>query len=154
MAKLTSDVLDEREHADVCLLQFRLFGRRRAIEGRIRTVRCFEDNALLKSMLASPSTGEVLVVNGGGSVRTALMGDMIATSSVGNGWCGVVINGAIRDSAQMDSMDLHVKALATNPRKSAKHGTGECDVAVEFGGVRFAPGDYLYSDEDGLVVVG
>jgi regulator of ribonuclease activity A len=103
--------------------------------------------------LAGPSAGEVLVVDGGGSFRTALMGDMIATSALGNGWSGVVINGAIRDSVQMDSMDLHVKALATNPRKSAKHGKGECDVAVEFGGVRFVPGDYLYSDEDGLVVV-
>jgi regulator of ribonuclease activity A len=153
MAKLTGDVLDAREDADVCLLPFRLFGRRRAIEGRIRTVRCFEDNLLLKSMLAGPSTGEVLVVDGGGSVRTALMGDMIATSALDNGCSGVVISGAIRDSARMDALDLHVKALATNPRKSAKQGKGECDVAVEFGGVRFAPGEYLYSDEDGLVVV-
>jgi regulator of ribonuclease activity A len=153
MAKLTSDVLDEREDADVCLFQFRLFGRRRAIEGRIRTVRCFEDNALLKSMLAGPSAGEVLVVDGGGSFRTALMGDMIATSAFDKGWSGVVINGAIRDSVQMDAMHFHVKALATNPRKSVKHGKGECDVAIEFGGVRFVPGEYLYSDEDGLVVV-
>lgn len=153
MAKLTSDVLDEREDADVCLLQFHLMGRRRVTEGRIRTVRCFEDNALLKSMLAGPSAGEVLVVDGGGSIRTALMGDMIATSALGNGWSGVVINGAIRDSVQIDAMDFHVKAFATNPRKSAKQGTGECDVAIEFGGVRFVPGEYLYSDEDGLVVV-
>lgn len=153
MAMPTSDVLDEREDADVCLLPFRLFGRRRAVEGRVRTVRCFEDNSLLRSILAGPSTGEVLVVDGGGSVWTALMGDMIATLALGNGWRGVVINGAIRDSAQMDAMDLHVKALTTNPRKSAKQGKGECDVAVEFGGVRFAPGEYLYSDEDGLVVV-
>lgn len=153
VAKLTSDVLDEREDADVCLLQFLLFGRRHAVEGRIRTVRCFEDNALLKSMLAGPSAGEVLVVDGGGSLRTALMGDMIATSALGHGWSGVVINGSIRDSVQIDAMDFHVKAIATNPRKSAKHGKGECDVAIEFGGVRFVPGEYLYSDEDGLVVL-
>ncbi len=153
MAKLTSDFLDEREDADVCLLQFRLFGRRSAVEGRIRTVRCFEDNALLKSILASSSAGEVLVVDGGGSLRTALMGDMIAASALGHGWFGVVINGAIRDSVQIDAMDFHVKAIATNPRKSAKHGKGECDVAIESGGIRFVPGEYLYSDEDGLVVV-
>ena len=153
MAKLTSDVLDEREDADVCLLQFRLFGRVRTIEGRIRTVRCFEDNAFVKSILAAPSAGEVLVVEGGGSLRTALMGDTVATSALGNGWLGVVINGAIRDSVQMDGIDFHVKALGTNPRKSAKHGKGEQDVPVEFGGVRFVPGDYLYSDEDGVVVV-
>ena len=153
MATLTSDVLDERDDVEVCMLQFRLFGRRRAVEGRIRTVRCFEDNALLKSMLAAPSAGEVLLVDGGGSLRTALLGDMIATSALGHGCSGVVIDGAIRDSAQIDAMDFHVKAIATSPRKSVKHGKGDIDVAIEFGGVRFVPGDYLYSDEDGLVVV-
>ncbi|MDP9049200.1 MAG: ribonuclease E activity regulator RraA [Acidobacteriota bacterium] len=153
MAKLTSDVLDERDDAQVCLLQFRIFGRRLAIEGRIRTLRCFEDNSLLKATLAAPSDGEVLVVDGGGSLRTALMGDMVATSALRNGWSGVILNGAIRDSVQIGAMDFHVKSLGTNPRKSSKQGVGQLDAPVEFGGARFVTGEYLYSDEDGIVVV-
>lgn len=153
MAKLTCDVLDEHEDAHVCELQFRLFGLCHAIEGRIRTLRCFEDNALLKGMLASPSDGDILIVDGGGSLRTALIGDMIATSAMSNGWSGVVIHGAIRDSAQISAMAFHVKSLGTSPRKSAKNGDGQCDVPIEFGGIRFIPGEYVYSDDDGIVVV-
>jgi regulator of ribonuclease activity A len=153
MAKLTSDVLDELEDAQVCQLQFTLFGRRRAIEGRIRTVRCFEDNALLKAMLSAPSSGDVMVIDGGGSLRTALIGDMIANFAIGNGWAGVIVYGAIRDSAQINALDFHVKSLGKNPRKSAKRGDGESDVLIEFANVRFVPGEYLYSDEDGIVVV-
>ena len=153
MAKPTSDILDECEDAEVCLLQFRLFGQRRAIEGSIRTIRCFEDNALVKATLATPSAGEVLVVDGQGSLRTALIGDRIATSALQNGWAGVIVHGAIRDSAQIGAMDFHVKSLGTSPRKSSKHGAGERDGIVEFGGMRFVPGGYLYSDEDGIVVI-
>ena len=153
MAKLTSDVLDELEDAQVCQLQFTLFGRHRAIEGRIRTVRCFEDNALLKAMLSASSPGEVMVIDGGGSLRTALIGDMIVNSAIENGWAGVIAYGAIRDSAQINALDFHVKSLGTNPRKSAKRGDGESDVLIEFANIRFVPGDYLYSDEDGIVVV-
>ena len=153
MSKLTSDVLDELEDAHVCQLQFTLFGRRRAIEGRIRTVRCFEDNALLKAMLSAPSSGDVMVIDGGGSLRTALIGDRIANSAIGNGWAGVIAYGAIRDSAQINALDFHVKSLGTNPRKSAKRGDGESDVLIEFADTRFVPGEYLYSDEDGIVVV-
>ena len=107
----------------------------------------------MKTTLAAPSVGEVLVVDGGGSLRTALMGDMIASSALKNGWAGVIVYGAIRDSAQIQAMDFHVKSLGTNPRKSAKRGDGECDAPIEFGGIRFVPGEYLYSDEDGIVVV-
>jgi regulator of ribonuclease activity A len=153
MSKLTSDVLDELEDAHVCQLPFTLFGRLRAIEGRIRTVRCFEDNALLKAMLSAPSSGDVMVIDGGGSLRTALIGDMIANSAIGNGWAGVIAYGAIRDSAQINALDFHVKSLGTNPRKSAKRGDGERDVPIEFANIRFVPGEYLYSDEDGIVVV-
>jgi regulator of ribonuclease activity A len=153
MARLTSDVLDELEDAHVCQLQFTLFGRRRAIEGSIRTIRCFEDNALLKAKLSAPSPGDVMVIDGGGSLRTALIGDMIASSAIGNGWAGVIAYGAIRDSAQINALDFHVKSLGTNPRKSAKRGDGEFDVPIEFGNIRFVPGEYLYSDEDGIVVV-
>lgn len=149
----TADLYDERGEGIQSLpVQLRSFGRRRAFDGPIRTVRCFEDNALVKQVLATPGDGAVLVVDGGGSVQTALMGDMIAESAVANGWAGVVIHGAIRDSVAIDSLDMGVKALGTNPRKSAKLGAGEVDVALEFGGVVFRVGARLYSDEDGVLV--
>ncbi|GAB3135234.1 hypothetical protein GCM10027161_14260 [Microbispora hainanensis] len=94
----------------------------------------------------------MLVADGGGSLRTALLGDMIAASAAENGWAGVVINGAVRDTAALAGLDLGIKALGTNPRKSAKTGLGEVDVPVSFGDVTFAPGAWLYSDEDGILV--
>ncbi|WP_341940054.1 ribonuclease E activity regulator RraA [Microbacterium sp. LWH10-1.2] len=153
MAFATADLYDELGDGIQSLpLQLRSFGRRRAFDGPIRTVRCLEDNALVKSLLATPGEGAVLVIDGGGSLNTALMGDLIAASAVQNGWAGVVINGGIRDSVAIDGLDLGVKALGTNPRKSAKLGAGEVDVTVSFGGVEFAVGAHLYSDEDGILV--
>ncbi|MBO0981934.1 ribonuclease E activity regulator RraA [Microbacterium sp. SD291] len=153
MPVATADLYDELEESIQSLpLQLRSFGQRRAFDGPIRTVRCLEDNALLKSVLATPGEGAVLVVDGGGSLHRALMGDMIAASAVENGWAGVVINGAIRDSVAIDGLDLGVKALGTNPRKSTKLSTGEADVPLEFGGVTFRVGAHLYSDEDGILV--
>ena len=153
MPVATADLYDEREDDIQSLpLQLRSFGRRSVFDGVIRTVRCFEDNALVKAVLAVPGDGAVLVIDGGGSLRTALMGDLIAASAVANGWTGVVVNGAIRDSVAIDALDLGVKARGTNPRKSAKHGVGEVDVPLEFGGVVFRPGARLYSDEDGILV--
>jgi regulator of ribonuclease activity A len=149
----TADLYDEREEGIQSLsLQLRSFGRRAAFDGPIRTVRCHEDNALVKAALATPGDGAVLVVDGGGSLQTALMGDLIAASAVANGWAGVVINGAIRDRVAIDGLDLGVKALGTNPRKSAKLGAGDADTTLEFGGVVFRPGARLYSDEDGILV--
>jgi regulator of ribonuclease activity A len=153
MAIATADLYDELEEGIQSLpLQLRSFGRRRAFDGKIRTVRCHEDNALLKSVLSTPGGGAVLVVDGGGSLNRALMGDMIAALAVENGWVGVVINGAIRDSVAIDGLDLGVKALGTNPRKSTKLSTGEADVTLSFGGVDFAVGAHLYRDEDGILV--
>lgn len=153
MPVATADLYDELEEGIQSLsLQLRSFGLRSAFDGPIRTVRCWEDNALVKAVLASPGAGSVLVVDGGGSLETALMGDLIAASAVANGWAGVVINGAIRDSVAIDGLDLGVKALGANPRKSAKLGAGEADVTLEFGGVVFRPGVRLFSDEDGILV--
>ncbi|MFK3676467.1 ribonuclease E activity regulator RraA [Microbacterium sp. NPDC090218] len=153
MAVATADLYDELEEGIQSLpLQLRSFGLRTAFDGPIRTVRCFEDNAQVKAVLATPGNGAVLVVDGGGSLERALMGDMIAASAVANGWAGVVINGAIRDRVAIDGLDLGVKALGTNPRKSTKLGSGETDVTLEFGGVVFRPGARLYSDEDGILV--
>ncbi|MBE3011441.1 ribonuclease E activity regulator RraA [Microbispora sp. NEAU-D428] len=153
MSFATADLYDA--HGDAlrsCVTQFRSYGSRARFSGQISTVRCLEDNALVKQVLATPGEGRVLVVDGGGSLRTALLGDMIATSAVENAWAGVVINGAVRDTAALAGLDLGVKALGANPRKSAKTGLGEVDVPVTFGDVTFAPGEWLYSDEDGILV--
>lgn len=149
----TADLADRDGNAvRSCDLQLRQLGGRAVFSGAIRTVRCFQDNALLKKVLSEPGEGRVLVIDGAGSVHTALVGDLIAELGRSNGWSGVVVNGAIRDSAVIGEMEFGVKALGTNPRKSSKTGHGDVDVTVEFGGVRFVPGEYLLSDHDGVVV--
>jgi regulator of ribonuclease activity A len=121
--------------------------------GTIHTVRCFEDNALLKSVLSEPGDGGVLVVDGAASLHAALVGDVIAGLGQSNGWAGIIVNGAVRDAAALRQIDFGIKALGTNPRKSSKTGAGERDVEVEFGGITFVPGEFAYSDDDGVVVV-
>jgi regulator of ribonuclease activity A len=148
----TADLLDEHPDAGVCLLQFRSFGAG-AFGGRIATVRCLEDNVLVRRRASEPGDGRVLVVDGGGSLRCALLGDNIARLARDSGWAGVVVNGCVRDSGALDDLGLGVKALGTNPRPSRKDGGGEVDVAVRFGEVTFVPGAALYADEDGVVVV-
>jgi regulator of ribonuclease activity A len=149
----TADLCDAAgERCQSCAIPFRQFGGRRAFAGRIRTVRCHADNALVRRALETLSAGEVLVVDGGGFLGAALLGDQLATLGLRNGWAGVVIHGAVRDSVALAQMDFGVKALGTNPRRSEKHGLGESDVAVTFGGVVFTPGHWLYSDDDGLLV--
>ena len=134
-------------------MQFRQFGGRAEFAGPISTVRCFQDNALLKSVLSEPGGGGVLVIDGDGSLHTALVGDVIAELGRSNGWAGLIVNGAVRDSADAADIDIGIKALGTNPRKSTKTGDGERDVEVTFGGVTFVPGEIAYSDDDGIVVV-
>ncbi|RKO22922.1 ribonuclease E inhibitor RraA [Pseudarthrobacter phenanthrenivorans] len=149
----TADLYDERGEELVSVsLQFQSLGGRSHFSGRARTIRCFQDNALVKSTLATPGNGCVLVVDGGGSLGTALMGDMIAESAVANGWAGVVINGAIRDREAIAALDLGVKALGSNPRKSAKDGAGEVDVDVVIDGVTIRTGAMIWCDPDGILV--
>jgi len=148
----TCDLFDANPDVQSCDLLLRSFGCRRAFSGRIRTVRCRHDNALVKAMLGTASAGEVLVVDGGGSLHSALIGDLIAALGRDHGWAGAIVHGAIRDSATIDTLDFGIKALGTNPRRSAKAGAGETDVALSFGGVSFVPGQWLYSDEDGILV--
>lgn len=148
----TADLLDERPDAQVCLLQLRSFGAR-TFSGRVATVRCDEDNVLLRRLVEQAGEGRVLVVDGGGSLRCALLGDNIARIARDNGWAGIVINGCVRDSVALDELGLGVKALGTNPRPSGKEGAGETDVPVSFGGVTFAPGSVVHADEDGVVVL-
>jgi len=150
----TADLVDDiGPDVRSCDLQLRQFGGRPQFAGPITTVKCFEDNALLKSVLSEPGDGGVLVVDGDGSLHSALVGDLIAGLGVDNGWAGLIVNGAVRDAAMLHTLDIGLKALGTNPRKSAKTGEGQRDVAVDFGGVVFVPGDIAYSDDDGIVVI-
>lgn len=139
-----------------CDTQFRQFGGRKQFAGTIATVQCFQDNALLKKVLGEPGKGRVLVIDGSAegepSLHTALVGDMIAELGRSNGWVGIIALGAIRDAALIGTLNIGLKALGTNPRKSSKTGRGERDVPLTFGGVTFHPGDELYSDDDGIVV--
>jgi len=148
----TTVLCDEYPDARACELQFRIFGPR-AFQGTIRTVRCLEDNALLRRVLSQPGQGNVMVVDGGVSLRTALMGDLMARLAMQNGWAGAVIYGAVRDVGALDNLDFAVKALGSIPKRSGKTGTGEVDVPVTFGGITFSPGHWLCSDEDGVVVL-
>jgi regulator of ribonuclease activity A len=150
----TADLVDEiGPGVPSCDLQFTQYGARSQFAGPITTVRCFQDNALLKSVLSEPGDGGVLVIDGDGSLHSALVGDVIAGLGVDNHWAGLIINGAVRDAATLRTLDIGIKALGTNPRKSTKTGDGQRNVAVEFGGVVFAPGQIAYSDDDGIVVL-
>lgn len=150
----TADLVDDIG-SDVrsCDVQFRQFGGRAEFAGPISTVRCFEDNALLKSVLSEPGNGGVLVIDGAGSLHTALVGDVIAELARSNGWAGLIVNGAVRDAAALRGLDIGIKALGTNPRKSTKRGDGDRGVEIDLGGVTFVPGEVAYSDDDGIVVV-
>lgn len=150
----TADLSDENEgRAQVLRLQMRDLGGRRAFSGPIRTVRCHEDNSKVKAMLATPGNGAVLVVDGGGSLNCALVGDLIAQSAVDQGWAGVIVNGAVRDASVLATLDLGVKALGTMPLRSVRRDLGESDGVVAFGGVIFTPGDRLFADTDGVLVL-
>jgi regulator of ribonuclease activity A len=153
MTIATADLYDERgEELQSLPLQLTSFGGAAAFDGRIRTVRCHEDNALLKSVLSTPGDGAVLVVDGGGSLGRALLGDVIAQLAVDNGWAGAVIHGAVRDRVALAAIPLGIKALGSNPRKSTKTGAGEADAVVAFGGAVFRPGAHLWADADGVLV--
>jgi regulator of ribonuclease activity A len=150
----TADICDEHEAVvGTCATQFRRFGGRPRFSGRIETVRCLEDNVLVRRTLSQPGDGRVLVVDGGGSLRVALMGDDMARLAATSGWAGVVVHGAVRDVGELGAIDLGLVALGANPRRSSKTGEGDVGRPVEFGGVVFTPGDLVYVDADGIAVV-
>jgi regulator of ribonuclease activity A len=150
----TSDRYDELGgRAIVCELPFRQFGGVRAFSGEIATVRCLEDNVLVKQRVAEPGNGRVLVVDAGGSLRCALVGDNVAGAALANGWAGLVINGCVRDVDALAELAIGIKAIGTCPRPSNKHGNGAIDVPVVFGAATFRPGAMLWSDEDGILVL-
>lgn len=149
----TADLCDAHEdQVHVVAPMFRSYGGRTAFGGPIATLKLFEDNSLVRKALESPGEGRVLVIDGGGSMRCALVGDQLAELAVNNGWSGIVVYGCIRDSKAIGQMDLGVFALGTHPKKTIKRNSGEADLPLVFGGVTFTPGHYLYADEDGVIV--
>jgi len=148
----TADLCDAHEHVRVLAPIFRDFGKRRAFHGRVRTLSVLEDNVLVRTQLEMLGNGDVLVVDGGGSLRTALVGGNLGKLAETNGWAGIVVHGCVRDAHELVGCDIGVKALATMPRKSGKKGTGSEAVTVSFADVTIAPGEWLYADDDGIVV--
>lgn len=153
MSFVTCDLCDDHpDNVRVCEPMFASFGGREAFGGEIVTVKCHEDNSRVKELLATPGAGKVLVVDGGGSLRCALMGDMIGESAVQNGWEGVIVYGCVRDVDALGTLDLGVHAVAAIPLKSVRKGGGETNLPVTFGGVTFQPGQYVYADNNGVIV--
>lgn len=149
----TADLCDANEgKIKVCVPMFTSFGGKSNFGGQIATLKVFEDNSLVRTALESPGRGRVLVVDGGASMRCALVGDQLALLGVRNGWTGIIVYGCIRDSKAIGAMDLGVFALGTHPQKSIKKGAGDSDIIVTFGGVSFIPGEFVYADEDGVMV--
>jgi len=131
---------------------FSNFGGKRRFSGEVVTIKCFEDNSLIRDAVRSEGRGRVLVVDGGGSLRRALLGDMLAASAAENGWQGLLINGCVRDVEILETIDLGVKALNSHPVKTEKRGEGQRDINVTFAGATIRPGHYLYADANGAVV--
>lgn len=153
MSYATTDLCDAHsDRLQIAEPLLRSFGGREAFHGPITTVKVFEDNVLVREALEAPGEGRVLVVDGGGSLRCALLGDRLAAMAADQGWAGVVIHGCVRDTAELAELPLGIKAIAPHPLKSFKRGEGQRDVPVGFLGVRFEPGHHLYADRDGLVV--
>lgn len=147
----TADLCDAHE-VQVLEPVFRDYGGAARFSGPVATVRVFEDNVLVSDMLQEAGAGRVLVVDGGGSLHCALLGDRLAQLACDNGWSGVVVYGCVRDSVDLAAIPIGIRALATHPRKSHKRGEGERDSILRLAGVAVTPGQYLYADEDGIVI--
>lgn len=153
MSPLTADLVDA--HGATlrgCYAQLRSYGGRARFHGPVRTIRCFEDNVLVKQTLSTPGNGAVLVIDGGGSLRCCLFGAYLADLGRKNGWIGIIAWGAVRDTVALGKLDFGVMALGSNPFRPHKTGAGQVDVPVEFGEATFRPGDWVYADEDGIVI--
>ncbi|MCH8163426.1 MAG: ribonuclease E activity regulator RraA [Proteobacteria bacterium] len=153
MTFATADLYDEYEDKlQIATPMFNDYGGNLKFCGPASTVRVFEDNSLVRAALEEPGEGRVLVIDGGASLKCALLGDMLVELGKENDWAGIIVYGCIRDSAVIANIAIGVKALNTNPRKSVKKGTGERDVSVDFADVIISPGDYIYADEDGVII--
>lgn len=148
----TPDLTDDHPDALAIELQFSSYGLTRQFGGQAVTIKCHEDNSLVKQCVAEDGAGRVIVVDGGGSLRRALLGDMLAEQASANGWSGLVINGAVRDVDEIAAIALGVQALGHCSKKTDKLGVGQRDIPIAFGGVAIAPGDYIYADNNGVIV--
>lgn len=148
----TPDLSDDHPQVGAIELQFNNYGAQQQFAGEVVTIKCHEDNSLVKQCVGEPGAGRVMVVDGGGSMRRALLGDMLAEKAAANGWAGLVINGVIRDVDQIGQTQLGVQALGTCPFKTEKLGVGQRDIVVHIGGVSIAPGDFVYADNNGVIV--
>jgi regulator of ribonuclease activity A len=139
---------------DISVLEplFSDFGKRRRFCGEVVTIKCFEDNSLVRDLVRTDGKGRVIVVDGGASLRHALLGDLLAAKAAENGWSGLLINGCVRDVEILEGIDLGIKALNCHPLKTEKRGEGQLNIPVRFAGVRFSPGSFLYADANGIVV--
>ena len=151
-AYITPDLCDAYPNVRVLTPMFKNFGGRSSFGGQVVTVKCFEDNSRVKELLATEGTGKVLVVDGGGSLRCALLGDLIGDSAVKCGWEGVIVYGAVRDVDALAQLDLGVQALSPMPLKSVRKGVGDVGLTLEIGGVMIANGEYIYADNNGVIV--
>ncbi|GAA3951549.1 ribonuclease E activity regulator RraA [Allohahella marinimesophila] len=149
----TPDLCDDHGH-DVQVLEplFSNFGGREIFGGEVVTVKCFEDNSIVKDQVGQPGRGKVMVVDGGGSMRASLLGDMLAEKAAENGWEGLIIYGCVRDVDELADTDLGVQALASIPRKTEKRGLGDLNVPIKIAGVDIQPGDFIYADNNGIIV--
>ena len=149
---ITPDLCDAYPEVEVVTPMFKNYGGIKNFGGEIVTVKCFEDNSIVKEQVGLPGEGKVIVVDGGGSMRNALLGDMLAEKAAANGWAGLVIYGCIRDVDAIGETALGVQALGTHPRKTDKRGLGDLNVPVTFGGVTFKTGQFVYADNNGVIV--
>lgn len=156
---VTCDLLDDNADKDIQVISpsmdgkfFRSFGGKKTFGGQVVTVKCFEDNSRVKELLATDGANKVLVVDGGASMRCALLGDMIAESAVKYGWAGVIVYGCVRDVDALAKLDLGVQALGCTPKKSTRKGMGETGLTLNFGGVDIKEGAYVYADNNGILV--
>ena len=149
----TPDICDEHEN-EVRVLDaiFNSYGGLGSFFGQAVTIKCFEDNSVVKKLVDTPGEGRVIVMDGGGSLRRAILGDMLAENAQNNGWAGLVINGCIRDCEEISELKLGVKALNTHPMKTEKRGLGDLDIPVTFAGQTIKPGDWVYADNNGIVI--
>lgn len=155
MTVKTADLCDEyRNELKVCELEFKAYGKKIRFFGPIFTVRVFEDNVLVLEALETIPEGSVLVVDGGGSKRCALMGDRLGEIAQSRNLAGIIINGCVRDTAELSELNIGILALGSNPKKSSKEGKGDKGVILTFGGVDWKPGEYVYADEDGVITSG
>ncbi|PIE46006.1 MAG: ribonuclease activity regulator protein RraA [Gammaproteobacteria bacterium] len=149
----TADLCDDyAEQLQISAPIWRSFGQHAAFHGEVVTVKCFEDNSKVKEQLATAGNGRVLVVDAGNSQRRAHLGDLLAQQAIDNGWVGVVVYGLIRDSAVIANLPIGVKAVGTHPLKTEKNGEGQVGITLQFANMTIDSGDYLYADEDGIIV--